>query len=92
MADLVRDNTAQSRFEMDLDGDTAFITYRRRAAAVDLLHAEVPSHLEGRGYGARLVRAVLDHLRAEGTKVRPYCSFVVAYMKRHKDVQDLLAE
>ena len=92
MSDSIRDNAAQSRFEMDVDGETAFITYRRGSDAVDLLHAEVPSHLEGHGHGARLVRGVLDHLRAEGAKVRPSCSFVVAYMRRHKDVQDLLAD
>ena len=92
MSDVIQDNPAHSRFEMRVEGETAFITYRRTPEAVELLHAEVPSQLEGRGHGARLVRGVLDHLRAEGAKVRPYCSFVVAYVRRHPEVQDLLAD
>ena len=44
----------------------------------------VPAHAE-------LVRAALAHAREQGLKVRPLCSYVQAYMRRHPEVQSLLA-
>lgn len=82
MADVI-DNTAQGRFEMIVDGRTAFVSYRRAPGVVTLTHAEVPSDLEGRGIGGELVAGTLEVLRREGVKVVPRCSFVAAYMRRH---------
>ncbi|MGE3917387.1 MAG: GNAT family N-acetyltransferase [Hyphomicrobiaceae bacterium] len=89
----ITDNKAANRFEMAFDGHTAFVTYRRTGAGViSLDHAEVPRALEGRGHGGTLVRATLDAVRAEGLKVVPRCSFVAAYIRRHPDYADLLAQ
>ena len=91
MSNGVVDN-GQGRYEMAVNGETAFVSYRRADGVVDLLHAEVPSHLEGRGHGARLVQGTLDLARSQGDKVRPYCSFVVAYIRRHPEYRDLVAD
>jgi len=37
------------------------------------------------------VRAALAHARAAGWRVRPSCSYVASYMRRHPQTQDLLA-
>ena len=79
----VIDNPDRQRFEMQVEGQIAFVSYRRAPGVVTLTHAEVPSALEGRGVGRQLVAATLDALRAEGVKVIPRCSFVAAYMRRH---------
>ncbi len=89
----ITDNAARSRFEMALEGgETAFVSYRREPDAVWLLHAEVPAHLKGRGIGARLVSAILDYLRAQGASVVPRCSFIRAYMRRHRGYDDMRAD
>ena len=80
-----------SRFEAALDGGVALCVYRRDGDVLLLTHTEVPFALEGRGIAAALVRATLDWARAEGLRVRPLCSYVGAYMRRHPDTQDLLA-
>jgi predicted GNAT family acetyltransferase len=49
----------------------------------------VPAALQGRGLAAALVQAALAWARAE--RLRPTCSYVAAYMRRHPDTQDLLA-
>jgi uncharacterized protein len=90
MADLI-DNTAAARFEMPVEGHTAFVTYRRSGDIITLNHAEVPRALEGRGLGSKLVRATLDEVRREGLKVVPRCSFVAAFISRNKEYQDMLA-
>ncbi|MDR3385973.1 MAG: GNAT family N-acetyltransferase [Rudaea sp.] len=89
---VVRDNAAQERYEMQLDGGVAFVTYRRSPDAIVLLHAEVPRELEGRGLGSTLVRSVLEAVRANGEKIVPRCSFIAAYLRRHPEFADLLAD
>lgn len=88
--DAVRHNAAAARFELDVDGVPAVCAYRREGATLLLTHTEVPPHAEGRGIAARLVRATLDWARREGLTVRPLCSYVAAYMRRHPETQDLL--
>ena len=85
------DNASARRYEMFVEGHVAFVAYRRTENVLTLDHAEVPSALEGRGIGSRLVKATLDDVRSRGLKVVPRCSFVSAYIDRHPEYQDLLA-
>ena len=90
MSEVV-DNRARHRFELAVEGETAFAAYRREDGAVTFTHTIVPASLEGRGIGSRLVRAALAAVRAEGLKVVPQCPFVRAYIDKHAEDQDLLA-
>lgn len=80
----------RSCFEAELGEGRAVCAYRRDGPVLLLTHTEVPLALEGRGIAAALVRAALDWARAEGLRVRPLCSYVGAYMRRHPETQDLL--
>ena len=82
MSATVQDNPARSRYELELEGGTAFVTYRRSTGVVTLLHAEVPPELEGRGYGSALALGTLEVIRAQGNKVIPQCSFIADYIGR----------
>jgi uncharacterized protein len=89
----VRDNPAIGRFEMASGGAVAFIAYERTGdGRIALLHTEVPGALSGQGVGSKLVRGTLDAVRAEGLKVVPRCEFVAAYVERHPEYRDLLAD
>ena len=87
----IRDNPALKRYELDVPGGVAFITYMHKPGVVMLLHAEVPRELRGRGYGAQVTRATLDLLRTEGVKIAPHCSFVATWMHRHPEYRDMLS-
>ena len=87
----MRDNAAQNRFELDLGGTLAVLDYQRRGQVLALNHAEVPKGLAGRGAGSRLVREALELVRRRGERVVPHCAFVVAYMQRHPEFDDLRA-
>lgn len=89
----VEDNTAASRFEVESGGAVAFVEYERAGdGRIALLHTEVPDALSGQGVGSKLVRGTLDTLRGEGMKVVPRCEFVAAYIARHPEYRDLLAD
>ena len=87
----VRDNRDRHRFELEVDGATAFASYRLNGPNIIFDHTIVPDALSGRGIGSRLLRGALDAVRAKGLKVVPVCEFVRAYIDKHPDVQDLLA-
>ena len=89
----VRDNPAASRFELACDTAIAFVEYRREADnRIVLTHTEVPEALTGQGVGSRLARGTLDRLRANGLTVVPRCEFVAAFIGRHPEYRDLLAD
>ena len=83
---------AHQRFEADVGGRLSVCAYRRVGAVLHLTHTEVPRALEGQGIAAALVRAALDWARSEGLRVRPSCSYVAAYMRRHPETLDLLCD
>lgn len=86
---VVRDNSRKSRFEIEIDGHLALADYRIAQGVMDLYHTESPAALAGRGVASRLIRTALISARAQGLKVRPTCSFVAAYLKRHPEFADL---
>jgi predicted GNAT family acetyltransferase len=91
-AEDVRDASDRSRFEITADGGrpAGFVTYRRTAGAVELLHTQIESEFEGQGLGSVLIRAALDDVRRAGLAVRPYCPFVRGWLARHADYVDLV--
>jgi predicted GNAT family acetyltransferase len=91
MTSVVRDCPERRRYELEVDGDLAFIDYRRDGQVVIMTHAEVPPALRGGGVGSALVRGALALVREQGDTVVPLCSFVEHYMRRHPEARDLLA-
>ena len=87
----VRHDEARRRFELEEEGATGFLTYERKGGTIVFTHTVVPSELEGRGIGGRIVKTGLDYARAEGLEVVPQCSFVRGYIERHDEYADLLA-
>ncbi|WP_034850715.1 GNAT family N-acetyltransferase [Inquilinus limosus] len=87
----VADNPALNRYELVVDGVTAFVEYRRTGGVIELTHTEVPKALSGRGIGTALARGTLDRIRDEGLTVRPLCPFIAAFIERHPDTADLVA-
>ena len=92
MTDNFRDNEELNRFELDVDGTIAFVTYRKSPGAITLVHTDVPPELGGRGIGSKLGRATLDAVRAQGRKLSVECDFIRNYMTKHAEYDDLLAD
>lgn len=84
-------NPAASRFEAEIGGTLAVCAYQDRGGVLALTHTEVPPAAQGQGVAAELVRETLAWARREGRQVRPLCSYVAAYMRRHPETRDLLA-
>lgn len=57
----------------------------------NLRSTQVPDELEGRGIASALVRASLEQVAShEGDRIRPTCSYVGAWIRRHPEWMDLV--
>lgn len=81
-------NDAAHRYELDIDGRTAFLGFRRAGDRLELTHTEVPKELEGGGIGGRLVKAAVDDAAADGSTIVPSCPFARRWLERHPDAVD----
>jgi len=90
MMDVTR-NAAARRFELAVEGHTAFIDYREDGDRMVLVHTEVPQALGGRGIGTRLARGALDLARQEGRRLELRCDFLQGFVERNPEYRDLLA-
>lgn len=84
------DNKAQHRYELTLDGHTAFIEYALSGTEINLLHTEVPEALGGKGIGSALAQFALETAIGASYSVIPSCPFIRKYMERHEAYQSLL--
>lgn len=55
-----------------------------------ITHTGVQEAAEGQGIAGELVKRTAELARAEGKKIRPICSYAVAWFKRHPEEGDLL--
>jgi predicted GNAT family acetyltransferase len=79
----VIDNQARDRFELAVNGEMAFLLYKRTPEALVLIHTEVPPAGRGHRVGEALVEAALESARAAGLRIIPVCPFAKAYIRRH---------
>ena len=86
----VTHNPQTQRFEALVDGLRCEADYQLTGGVMWMTHTGVPRELDGRGIAAQLVVAALAWARSQGMKVKPSCSYVAAYMRRHPETQDLL--
>ncbi len=59
-------NTAQNRYQLTVNGETAYMSYMHAGQNIVISHTEVPVDLEGQGIGGKLAKHVLESLQAEG--------------------------
>ena len=76
-------NEENNRFELIVDGYTAFIDYKERNDVITLIHTESPEELAGRGVATALIEKTLAYIEDNAYNLVPLCPLVFAYIKRH---------
>ena len=80
--DAIIHDEAQCRFEIKVDGYTAYVKYRIVDHALDIISTVVPREIGGRGIAARLVEEAYHYADACGYKRKATCSYAVAWLAR----------
>lgn len=83
----IRNNEETHRFEMQVDGDTAYIPYRVLRDTLTLYFIFVPPAFRGRGLSGDLIRYALDFANTRQLKVEIHCSFINRYLTLHPELQ-----
>lgn len=91
-----RDVRDEHRFEQgftDSEGQlrTVFADYAVQGSTRAILHVEADPALRGSGAAGQFMQALAEHARAEELKLNPRCSYAVAWLKRHREFDDILA-
>ena len=80
-------NENASRFEIQIDGQTALIDYRIEGDTMIFPHTLTPLTLRGRGIASKLTKHALDYAVEQGYKIKPLCWFVVRYVEQNPEYQ-----
>jgi len=90
---VVSDNPDRCRYELRVDDRIVSIAdYDQVDGGVVVVpHVETDPELRGQGMADRLMRGMLDDLRARDRKITPICPFAAAYLREHPADSDLLA-
>ena len=86
----MKDNTAQSRFELEENGLLVWADYRVRDGVTVLPHVEADPPLRGTGAAGRLMQQIVEHARANQLVLAPRCSYARAWFQRHPEAEDVL--
>lgn len=93
MTTVVSVNEDEGRYEITVDDVLAgFTEFQIHGDVANFPHTVIESEFGGRGLATELIRGALDDMRARGLKVRPRCPFVRAFIEKHPDYADLLAD
>jgi predicted GNAT family acetyltransferase len=90
MSSTLRNNTAQSRYEMDEQGMTSWADYRLSGDRLFIDHVEAPPALRGTGASGRLMAALAADARDRGLKITPICGYAAAWLRRSPEFRSLL--
>ncbi len=83
----------QSRFELEEDGETAYLSFEVDSTGwMTLWHTEVPEALRGRGLAGTLAKTALEYAREHQLKVDVVCPSVAGYVAKHPEFQGLLGK
>ncbi len=83
-------NEQSARFQLIVDGHTAFIDYEENDKIIKLIHTESPEALAGRGVATALIEKTLKYLKDNDYQLVPLCPLVFAYIKRHAEWKRLV--
>jgi uncharacterized protein len=84
------DNAVLHRFELQQNGETAFLLYSKTGGSIRLIHTEVPEALRGQGVGSKLVGGVLRQAQQRELSIIPSCPFVAEYLRGHPELASLV--
>lgn len=82
-------NEQAQRFELQKDGQIAYLSYQQQGDKLVYDHTIVPDAIGGRGIAGELTKHALDYAREQGKKVVPACSYVASYLQKHPEYNDL---
>jgi len=83
-------NERESQYEYHIEGHLAQLIYDDHNGVLYITHTLVPKELGGRGIAGALTKAALEDIEKRGLKIKPLCSYTVAYLDKNPEFKRLL--
>jgi predicted GNAT family acetyltransferase len=77
-------------FKIDIDGETAFVSYTIMGDTINFDRTFTPYTLRGKGLAAAVVKKAFEFAKQKKYKVSSGCSYVLTFVKRYSSYQDLM--
>jgi uncharacterized protein len=78
------------RFEIERDGEVAYLEYSIAGKILGLIHTEVPEKLRGTGLATKLADTAFRFARENHMKVDIICPVVQNYIAQRPEYSDLI--
>ena len=78
------------RFEIEREGEIAYLEYSVGGGVLELIHTEVPEKLRGMGLASTLAENALQYARENKLKVDVICPLVQGFVSKHPEYSDLI--
>ena len=89
MIEVIHDIEKQ-KFYAVIDDLESHLEYVKVNNVLNLIHTYVPNALRGKGSASKIVKVALTYAEENNLKIIPSCSYVAAYIQRHKEYEELL--
>ncbi len=86
----IQEKVTLGRFEMERDGDVAYLEYSMAGNVLTLIHTEVPAKLRGKGLASSLSETAFQWARKNNLKVDIICPTVQEYIAKHPEYAGLV--
>ena len=87
---IVTINEPEERFEVELNGDMAYIDYRWYNKKLILLYVFVPIEHRGKGVSNVLIQYALEYAMSKEVKINIYCPYIAKYVRMHPEYANLV--
>lgn len=84
MSNNFKVNNEDHRFELEVNGSTAFADYKRDGDTLYIKYVESPIPLRGTGAAGNLMQEIVGVAKNENLKIVPICGYAAAWLKKHK--------
>jgi predicted GNAT family acetyltransferase len=89
---LPQQKVTTGRFEIERNGEVAYLEYSLSPNVLELIHTEVPEKLRGMGLASSLADSALHWARENNLKVDVICPIVQEYVAEHPEYSDLVLQ
>ena len=79
------EKVTSGRFEIERDGEVAYLEYSLSPGVLELIHTEVPEKLRGKGLASALAENGLQYARENNLKVDVICPLVQGFVAKHPE-------
>lgn len=88
----IRNNTVNQQFEIEAEGEIAYLSYRFYKSDIAFMHTFVPKILEGKGVASALAKYAFNYAKENKKLVMVYCPFVGRFLKTHPEYNQQINE